>query len=224
MTSIQALSVAMAHSERVPKPMQERFESLCEATDAFSEANLNPEYKQLIRYLLAALCRKRPSPVARGKAETWAAAVVHAIGTANFLFDQSQTPHCRAPEIFAFFGVSASNGMARSKQLRDLMGVDVFSPEWTLPSRMDANPLVWMVEVDGFLHDARSLPLQMQEIAFWKGLIPYIPDLKELSSAAEDLPETRSVEPEVAPPAPVERRRKRAQEVPEQDNGQLGLF
>jgi hypothetical protein len=214
----------MAHSERVPKPMQERFESLCEATDAFSDAHLNGEYKQLIRYLLAALCRKRPSPLAGGKVTTWAAAAVHAIGTANFLFDRTQTPHCKSPQIFAFFGVSASNGQARSKQLRDLMGVDCFSPEWTLPSRMDANPMVWMVEVDGFIHDARSLPLQVQEIAYAKGLIPYIPALKESSGAEEHGPKTRSEEPEATPQAPVERRRKQAREVPEPDNGQLGLF
>ncbi|MEB3323517.1 MAG: DUF6398 domain-containing protein [Synechococcaceae cyanobacterium] len=128
----------------------------------------------MIRYLLAALCRKRPSPLAGGKVATWAAAAVHAIGSANFLFDRTQTPHCKAPQIFAFFGVSASNGQARSKQLRDLMGVDVFSPEWTLPSRMDTNPMVWMVEVDGFIHDARHLPLEIQVIAHEKGLIPYI--------------------------------------------------
>jgi hypothetical protein len=215
----------MAHSERVPKTMQERFESLCKATDAFSDAHLNGEYKQLIRYLLAALCRKRPTPLAGGKVTTWAAAAVHAIGTANFLFDRTQTPHCKSPEIFAFFGVSASNGQARSKQLRDLMGVDCFSPEWTLPSRMDANPMVWMVEVDGFLHDARSLPVEIQEIAYEKGLIPYIPALKERSSAAEDgPPTTRSEAPEAAAPEPVDQRRKQARKVPEALDGQLGLF
>jgi hypothetical protein len=201
----------MAHSERVPKVLQERFNSLSEATDAFCDAHLDGEYKQMIRYLLAALCRKRPSPLTGGKVTTMAAATVHAIGSANFLFDPSQTPHCRAPEIFAFFGVSASNGQARLKQLRDLMEVDPFSPEWTLPSRMDANPMVWMVEVDGFLHDARSLPVQLQAIAYEKGLIPYIPALKESAGSGDDPePEPRSAVPEAAAPEP--------------DNGQLELF
>jgi hypothetical protein len=214
----------MAHSERVPKAMQDRFESLCEATDAFSDAHLNAEYKQMIRYLLAALCRKRPSPLAGGKAGTWAAAAVHAIGTANFLFDRTQTPHCKSPEIFAFFGVSASNGQARSKQLRDLMGVDCFSPEWTLPSRMDANPMVWMVQVDGFIQDARNLPLQLQEIAYEKGLIPYIPALKGRGGSREDKPETGSERPQAAAPPPNERHRKPARVEAEPDHGQLGLF
>jgi hypothetical protein len=66
--------------------------------------------------------------------------------------------------------------------------------------------------------------LQLQEIALAKGLIPYIPAQKESSSAAEHGPKTRPEEPEATTPAPVERRRKQAREVPEADNGQLGLF
>jgi hypothetical protein len=155
---------------------------------------------------------------------TWAAAAVHAIGTANFLFDKTQTPHCKSPEIFAYFGVSASNGQARSKQLRDLMGVECFSPDWTLPSRMDANPMVWIVEVNGFIHDVRRLPLEIQEIAYDKGLIPSIPSLRESQGPEEDDPETRSEMPQTTAPAPAERHRTQAREVPEPDNGQLGLF
>ena len=50
-----------------------------------------------------------------------------------------------------------------------------FDPEWTLPSKMDDNPLVWMLEVDGFLMDIRNTPREIQEVAFEQGLIPYIP-------------------------------------------------
>jgi len=46
---------------------------------------------------------------------------------------------------------------------------------WTLPSRMDDNPLVWMLEVNGLIVDVRHAPREVQEIAFNKGLIPYIP-------------------------------------------------
>jgi hypothetical protein len=48
-------------------------------------------------------------------------------------------------------------------------------PEWTLPSRMDRNPMAWYIMVDGFVMDARSAPRHIQEIAFNKGLIPYVP-------------------------------------------------
>jgi hypothetical protein len=33
--------------------------------------------------------------------------------------------------------------------------------------------------VDGLIVDARSMPLEIQIVAYEKGLIPYIPDLQE---------------------------------------------
>ena len=48
-------------------------------------------------------------------------------------------------------------------------------PNWTLPSRLEDNPMVWMLQVNGFMVDVRHAPREVQELAFRKGLIPYIP-------------------------------------------------
>jgi hypothetical protein len=40
---------------------------------------------------------------------------------------------------------------------------------------MDDNPMVWMLEVDGSIMDIRTCPREIQQAAFEKGLIPYIP-------------------------------------------------
>ena len=40
---------------------------------------------------------------------------------------------------------------------------------------MDDNPLIWMLEVNGLLMDIRDAPREAQEIAYEKGMIPYIP-------------------------------------------------
>jgi hypothetical protein len=50
-----------------------------------------------------------------------------------------------------------------------------FDTEWTLPSRMDDNPMAWLVEINGFQVDIRHFPREAQEVAFEKGLIPYVP-------------------------------------------------
>ena len=42
-------------------------------------------------------------------------------------------------------------------------------------SRLEDNPLVWMSQVNGLMVDVRQAPREVQEIAFRKGLIPYIP-------------------------------------------------
>jgi len=65
---------------------------------------------------------------------------------------------------------------AKSKQIRDLLGMDQMDPDWSIPSMVDKNPLIWMLEVNGFIIDVRHAPREIQEEAFRKGLIPYIPD------------------------------------------------
>jgi len=73
------------------------------------------------------------------------------------------------------FGVGQSTGQGKSRDIRKMLKIQQFDPEWWLPSRMDDNPMVWMLEVNGFMMDIRTCPREVQEIAFQKGLIPYIP-------------------------------------------------
>jgi hypothetical protein len=63
----------------------------------------------------------------------------------------------------------------KSKQIRDLLDMYQMDPNWTLPSMIDKNPLVWMLEINGLIIDVRHAPREIQEEAFRRGLIPYIP-------------------------------------------------
>lgn len=176
-------------SDTVPKAMVDKFNSIVELTDEFAQQHLNQEYGQLIRQATAALCRKRPSPLQKGQAKTWAAGITHAIGMVNFLFDSSRTPHVSASELYQWFGVAASTGQGKSKLVRDTLKMRQFDPDWCLPSRIDDNPLIWMLSVNGLIVDIRRAPLGAQVEAFRKGLIPYIPGHKEDSEAiAADWP------------------------------------
>src|SRR3954462_16021994 len=163
-------------SQQVPKELQVRFDEITHLTDAFSQQDLNNEYAQLCRELTATLCRKRPSPLVRGKADTWACGIIHALGMVNFLFDASQTPHVPASKIWEYFGLSSSTMQSKSKQIRDLLDMYQLDPNWTLPSKVDENPLIWMIQVNGLIMDARHAPREIQVEAFLKGIIPYIPD------------------------------------------------
>lgn len=158
-------------SESVSKEMQAKFEEITRVTDTFCTKHLNEEYAQLCRQLTAALCRKRPSPLATGKTNTWACGIIHAIGMVNFLYDPSQTPHMKASEIYEQFGVSSSTGAAKSKQIRGLMKMFPTNPHWCLPSKINNNVMAWMISVNGLLIDARTAPRPIQEEAFRKGLI-----------------------------------------------------
>ncbi|HEX4716273.1 MAG TPA: DUF6398 domain-containing protein [Ktedonobacteraceae bacterium] len=172
----RCLMAKRSPSQRVPKDMQARFDEIAQQTDAFCRAVLNDEYAQLCRELTATLCRKRPSPLARGQSNTWACGIIHALGMVNFLFDSSQTPHIAASQIWQYFELSSSTMQAKSKQIRDLLGMYPMDPDWSTPVMVDQNPLIWMLDVNGLIIDVRHAPREIQEAAFRQGLIPYIPE------------------------------------------------
>jgi hypothetical protein len=155
--------------------MQQVCANIAALSDEVCRKYLSDEYAVLCRELAAALARKRPSPLDHGKPEVWACGIVYALGSANFLFDSTQTPYMRAEDLCAAFGVSKSSGANKAKQIRDLMKIYQMDPEWCLPSRVADNPMVWIVEANGLAVDMRHMSREIQEMAFRKGMIPYIP-------------------------------------------------
>jgi hypothetical protein len=171
-------AAAQRSNERIPAAMKEKVESLMAQIEPFCQLRLNEEYGQLIYSAVASLARKRPSPLLSGRESSWCAGIVHAVGMVNFLYDRSQNPHCKAPEIYEHFGVSAQTGQSHSKKVRDLLKMRPFEAKWTLPSKIDESPLCWMIHYNGLIVDARSMPLEIQIQACAKGLIPYVPAMR----------------------------------------------
>jgi len=143
--------------------------------DQFCKEHLNEEYAVLCRKLAEKLGRKRPSPLLQGSPNAWASGIVRAVGGVNFLHDKSQTPYMRSTDIDHYLGTSPSSGAAKLAAIRKMFKMYQLDPNWTLPSRLEDNPMVWMLQVNGFMVDVRHAPREVQEIAFKKGLIPYIP-------------------------------------------------
>lgn len=143
--------------------------------DEFCRTHLNDEYAALCRKLAEKLARKRPSPLLSGKPNTWACGIVRTIGMLNFLNDRSQEPSMKMSDIDKAFGVGESTASGKSAEIRRVLKLHRFDHEWMLPSRVDANPLVWLLNVNGFMMDIRDAPREAQAVAFERGLIPYIP-------------------------------------------------
>jgi hypothetical protein len=160
----------------VPKAVKPYYDAVIEITDAFCNEHLTAEYAFLARELAAALSRKRPSPLMKGKPKTWACAIVYTLGQVNFLFDKSQTPYLPAANLCEILGVSGGTASAKAKQIRDGLGISIMDPRWFLPSKIEQNPMAWMIRIDGIVVDARHAPRHVQEEAFRLGLIPYIPE------------------------------------------------
>ena len=162
---------------KIPVAMRSVAEAIIALTDEVCVDLLDEEYASLARRVVAKLARKRPSPIQSGRAPTWAGAVVYALGQVNFLFDSSAKPYATADDLSAAFGVAKSTLGAKAKQVRDLTKMDYGTPEFLRKDIVDANPMVWFIQVDGLIVDSRQLPPLIQAQAFDLGVIPYIPAL-----------------------------------------------
>jgi hypothetical protein len=167
------MSAGDGHS--VPRKMRERYEAITGITDEFCQESLNEEYADLSRNMAAALSIKRPSPLESGRARSWAAGIVYALGRVNFLSDDSREPHMSLGEMCERIRVSPSTASNKSREIWNWLGLMQLHPEWCLPSMLEENPLAWMIEVNGLPVDARMMPREVQEEAYRLGLIPYVP-------------------------------------------------
>lgn len=178
--SDEPLPVKTPKPKPAPKPpsreeKDEAVQVVIGLIDQFCKEHLNEEYAVLCRKMAEKLARKRPSPLLHGSPNAWASGIVRAVGGANFLHDKSQTPYIRSTDIDHYLGTSPSSGASKLAAIRKMLKIHQLDPNWTLPSRLDDNPLVWMLNVNGFLMDIRHAPREAQVVAFEKGLIPCIP-------------------------------------------------
>jgi Domain of unknown function (DUF6398) len=119
----------------------------------------------------------------KGKPETWACGVIYALGQANFLSDKASQPHMNMAELCGHFGISTSTGNGKAKLISTALGIQMFDNTWLIPAMQAKNPFAWKVLVNGFMVDARNLPVHLQEVCVSKGLIPHVaPPTEDLGS------------------------------------------
>ena len=157
---------------RIPRAMLDVAAPIIDVTTDVCRVHLDEEYAQLARQLVARLARRRPSPLARGDARIWAGGVLYVIAQVNFLFDRSQTPHLTAKELAEAVGVKQTTMANKAAMINRLLDVGIFEPELMRVAMLEQHPLAWIVEVDGLLVDARTLPSDLQALARQQGLIP----------------------------------------------------
>src|SRR5215212_3474436 len=89
-------------SRSVPKSMEATYGAITTLTDAFCREHLDEDYRTLAQRMTAALCRKRPSPLASGQPRTWACGIVYVLGQINFLTDPSTQPFMTGLTVIGF--------------------------------------------------------------------------------------------------------------------------
>jgi uncharacterized protein DUF6398 len=165
---------------RIPPALRERAQAIVDVTDAACREHLDEEYARLARRLVARLARKRPSSIARGDARIWAAGAIYALGQMNFLFDRSQTPYMTTDGLAEALGVVKTTMANKAGLINRILELSAFEPDMTRVAVLEEHPLAWLVELDGVIVDARSLPSELQDEAHRRGLIP---DLEAVRAA-----------------------------------------
>jgi len=157
---------------KIPVELRPRVSEILAVTDEVCTAHLDVEYGELCRVLVGRLARKRPSPLVRGDTRIWAAGTIYAVVRVNFLFDPSQQPHLSADELARHMGVVKTTMANKAALITKTLNIGIYEPDLTRVAMLEQHPLTWMVMVNGFIVDARTLPPEIQEEARRRGVIP----------------------------------------------------
>ena len=135
---------------------------LLELTGSFCAQKLDDDYYQLCEKLILKLGRKRDVPFKSGKIEIWAAAIIHAIGSINFLFDKSFEPYLTAEQISEYFGTKKATVSNKARQIKDMFKMGYYDPDFSTQHMKESNPFGEMVMVNGFIVPLASIPEDLQ--------------------------------------------------------------
>ncbi len=123
----------------------EKTQQLIELTTGYCEKYLDDDYKQLCEKLIQKMSRKRSVPFLSGQSKIWAAAVVHAIGSINFLFDKKFEPYATAGDICDYFGTSQSTTSQKAKTIRDMFKLGYWDKEFSTAHMMESGPSLRLI-------------------------------------------------------------------------------
>ena len=142
--------------------IKEREKRLLELTGTFCAQKLNEEDFERCERLIKKMGRKRDVPFKRGKLEIWAAAVVNAIGSINFLFDKSFEPYLATTAINDHFDTKSTTVSNKARIIKNIFDLWHYSPEFSTNAMEQNNPFNNMVMVDDIIVPIDTLPEDMQ--------------------------------------------------------------
>ena len=108
------------------------------------------------------------------------------MGRVNFLADPAQHPHVRTDDLANLLGVKQTTMTNKGRLIMDTLRIGLMDPEYSRQEMIDRNPMVWLLQINGLIVDARELPEELQVLAWRQGLIPYVPGQRGHRDAARE--------------------------------------
>jgi len=139
-----------APRNKVPDIMKVKQEEIGALINKFCDEKLNEEYKEVANGVLVKLCRKRPSPLVNGKANTWACGIIYAVGSHNFLFDKSQKLYMKATDIPDWFGLSKNTASGKANEINKMLKIDNFNTDYIIESLKESHPAFFIKRLNRY--------------------------------------------------------------------------
>lgn len=130
----------------IDKDYRERYTELLEIIESFCNSHLNDEYLDSCYRLAADFCQDG-SPALSGKAKSWAAGLIWAIGRVNFLSDPSFEPCMTQKEFSKAIGVSTATISAKCREVWDGLQLMQLDPDYIVESKAKDNPLAMLADL-----------------------------------------------------------------------------
>jgi hypothetical protein len=141
---------------RVPKALRLVADEIVAITDAVCRAVLDEEYADLAPRGGEASSKRRP-PLTAGCRATWATGWCMRWARRTPCSNTASEPSVTADELGEAFGVAKSTIGSKARQVRDLLRISPFSPEFSRADVAAQNPLTWIIEANGLAVDATPL-------------------------------------------------------------------
>lgn len=107
-----------------------KYDEVIDKIKVFSDEYLNDEYKDVCLEAAETLFYSNEEAVKKGKSVSWAAGIVHAIGSINNLFDAKEKPYLKATDLYKAFEVSSSTVTGKSKEVKSLLELSNEHKKW----------------------------------------------------------------------------------------------
>ena len=131
------------------KELVEKKEQLIRLTAEFCESKLDPEHQELTEKLIQKLFKQTAIPFESNETKQWAAAIIHAIGSANLLFDDSFEPFISEQELNEYFETDSEETFRHSNFINEQLNLDIFDKTKHRNKSNESSPLKDRVSIDG---------------------------------------------------------------------------
>lgn len=116
--------------QKTSRVNNERYLEIMSIIEEVCKKNLNKKYLFLAENLCKEICKLETTSINKGKANSWACGIVHALGLKNELFTNKTEINIKAGDLYKAFNVSSSTGLSKSKEVRSL--IDIEDEKWLL--------------------------------------------------------------------------------------------